>query len=298
MSDESSFEQSLDGQGVEGRFAGLLDEYSSLERSKIVVMPIPFEYSTSFQQGTEFGPQAIIEASRNLELYDIETDSETYRLGIHTAEPLKKGGRETVFEEIEKKVKEYLRAKKFVAALGGEHSISYPLIKAHAEFFPGMSILQIDAHSDLRDVYEGNRYSHACVMARVQDLSRVGKIVSVGIRSMCSEEKGRMSKTEVFFAHDLDESLLWINDVVEMLDNNVYITFDIDAFDCSIMPSTGTPEPGGMNWKDATRLLKSVAKNKNIVGCDLVELLPMTNLKAPDFLAAKLLYTLLSYKFS
>ncbi|MFT4553939.1 MAG: agmatinase [Chlamydiales bacterium] len=287
-----------DGHGTAERFAGLPDGYASLEDSRIVVLSIPFECSTSFQKGTENGPAAIIEASRNLELYDIETDSEVYKQGIHTAEPIKQGSQELVFRNIEERTKEYLEAGKFVAALGGEHSVSYPLIKAHAETFPGMSVLQIDAHSDLRDSYEGNPLSHACVMARVQDLKDVDKIVSVGVRSMCVEEKERLSHTKAFFAHDLDPDLRWVDDVVEALDDNVYITFDTDAFDSSIMPSTGTPEPGGIDWRAASNLLKAVAKKKNIVGFDVVELLPLPDLKAPDFLVAKLVYTLLSYKFS
>lgn len=287
-----------DGLGVEGRFCGLPDSYSSLEESSIVVLPAPFEYSVSYQKGTEKGPRAIIEASRNMELYDIETDSEVYKLGIHTAPPICKGEREEVFKEIEHKASGYIRKGKFLASLGGEHSISFPLIKAHGELFPGMTVLHIDAHSDLRDSYEGNPYSHACVMARVQDLESVGGIVSVGVRSMCVEEKARLSRTRAFFSHDLTPDLLWVEKVLGALTENVYVSFDIDAFDSGVMPSTGTPEPGGLDWRSVSYLLKMTARKKNIIGCDIVELLPLEGFKSPDFLAAKLLYTLLSYKFA
>ncbi len=286
------------GHGVEGRYAGLPDEFCHARHSQIVILPVPFDLTTTYQQGAQNGPAALIEASRHLELYDIETDSEVYQLGIHTASPVLADSCDHLRDELYRQANYYIQKGQFLVTLGGEHSISFSPIRAYANLYPNLSILQIDAHADLQDTYEGNPWSHACIMARVREIPRLSSIVAVGIRSMSAEEVPFVDKNNTFFAHDLhpaDDT--WIDQVVERLGPHVYITFDLDAFDSSLMPSTGTPEPGGLQWNQTMRLLKRVAQKKQIVGCDVVELCPNPSLVAPDYLAAKLVYKILSYQF-
>lgn len=285
------------GHGVEGRYGGLTDEFSDLHQSRVVILPVPFDLTTTYQHGTQDGPEALIEASRNLELYDIETNSSVYRVGIHTSHAVKAKSSQEMLTEVHRRTAEYLAHDKFVVTLGGEHSISYAPIKAHSEKFPGLSILQIDAHADLQKAYEGNPWSHASVMARVHELPQISSITAVGIRSMSEEEAEAMDRSKIFFAHQLDLEERWIDQVINQLGNQVYITFDLDGFDSSLMPSTGTPEPGGLFWNPAMNLLKRVAEKKQIVGFDVVELCPSLANIAPDYLAAKLVYKILSYHF-
>lgn len=284
------------GHGVEGSYAGLPEEFSNFETSKIVLLPVPFDKTTTYGKGTDKGPEGLIEASRNLELYDIETDSEVYKKGIHTAEAIVADTSEKMLQETYEATKKLLAKGKFVGVLGGEHSISSAPIRAFAEHYPGLTVLQFDAHADLQPAYEGNPLSHASVMARVKEMKNVKKIVSVGIRSMSSEELPLVDKDNTFYAHALTGN--WMDQVIARLDGPIYITFDIDAFDSSLMPSTGTPEPGGLFWNETLQLLKKVIKEKNVVGFDVVELAPNSNNAAPDYLAAKLVNKILSYKFS
>lgn len=283
------------GHGVKGCYAGLTEKFSEFKNSCIVILPVPFDLTTTYQHGTDKGPDALIEASRNMELYDIETDSSVYQVGIHTAQAIEASSCEEMQRELLRRTKDYLSSDKFVVTLGGEHSISYAPIKAHSEKFPGMTVLQIDAHADLQSAYEGNPWSHASVMARVRELPNVSSIVAVGIRSMSEEEAQVVDKKRTFYGHSLDLEGKWIEEVVSLLSDQVYITFDLDGFDSSLMPSTGTPEPGGLSWNQAMALLKRVAEKKNIVGFDVVELCPSPAFHAPDYLAAKLVYKILSY---
>lgn len=285
------------GHGTEGRFGGLPDLFSQLDSASVVIVPVPFDQTTTYRQGADQGPSALIEASRNLELYDIETNSEVYQVGIHTALPVDEPSSDEMRKELYKRVKELLNDGKFVVTLGGEHSISFSPIHAHAEKFPGMSVLQIDAHADLQDAYEGNPWSHASVMARVREIPEISPIVSVGIRSMSKEEAEVTDHPRTFFAHSLDLEGRWIDQVIDQLESQVYITFDLDGFDCSLMPSTGTPEPGGLMWNQTMQLLQKVAEKREIVGFDVVELCPSSHTHAPDYLAAKLVYKILSYHF-
>lgn len=282
----------MQGHGLAGRFAGLQDPYGSEEFAKIVILPVPFDLTTTYQKGANLGPEALIEASRNLELYDIETNSEVYLKGIFTAPPVIAENSEAMIEMTYKRVKALLDKEKLVCVIGGEHSISFAPIKAHAEKFQKITVLQLDAHADLQDAYEGNPWSHASVMARVQELEGVEKIVSVGIRSMSSEELPNLDRQNTFFSHQFD-----VEKVLEKLTGLIYITFDLDVFDSSLMPSTGTPEPGGLQWNEAMAFLKRVFKEKSVIGFDIVELCPNIANKAPDYLAAKLVYKLLSYKY-
>ncbi|MBI4439427.1 agmatinase [Candidatus Woesearchaeota archaeon] len=273
------------------RFGGFSEVY---DKSKIVVVPVPYDATSTWIKGADKGPDAIIDASPNLEFYDIETGSEVYKQGIFTDNPvLEKKSPEKMIDAVEHCVELHLKKGKFCALLGGEHSVSIGSVRAHRKKFSNLSVLQLDAHSDLREEYNGSRFNHACVMARVKEIC---PIVQVGIRSMDSSELGNMDKKNVFFAKDIVGSGKWIDRVIGRLTQNVYVTIDVDVFDSGIMPSTGTPEPGGLSWYDVTSLLKKVSGKKNIVGFDVVELCPSGN-RAPDFLAAKLVYQLLSYKF-
>jgi agmatinase len=277
-------------------FGGLPEEYSSLSNAKIVIVPVAYDATSTWIKGADKGPAAIIEASANMELYDIETDSEVYRKGIFTVDALKVGDLlpEDMIEKVNEKVLQYIGKEKFIVVLGGEHSVSVGSVKAHIEKNKSLTVLQLDAHTDLRDEYDGSKYNHACVMARVREMC---PIVQVGIRSMDSSEKKLLNRSNVFFAEDIYSRTDWIDAVVSKLKDKVYVTIDLDVFDPAIMPSTGTPEPGGLLWYDVLRLLREVADNRDIVGFDVVELCPNEINKSPDFLAAKLIYKLLNYKF-
>jgi agmatinase len=276
-------------------YGDLPEEYSALASSKIVILPVPYDETSTWGKGAYKGPEAIIEASNNLEIYDIETDSEVHLLGIHTAEPvLERTSPEEMVKAVYKEVKKYLGKNKFTVTLGGEHSVSIGAIQAHAEKFSDLTIVQIDAHADLRDEYLGSKYNHACVMARAKEMA---PCMQIGIRSMSVEESFVVEPTRIFLARDINDNETWKYDMLSMLSNNVYITFDLDALDPSIMPSTGTPEPGGLLWYQTIEILRRISEKSNIVGFDVVELSPNPATKAPDFLAAKLIYKLLTYKF-
>jgi agmatinase len=276
-------------------FGCLPKEYSSVESAKIVIVPVAYDSTSTWIKGADKGPAAIIEASANMELYDIETDSEVYRKGIYTDKAIEeKLTPENMVEAVKKRIRDYIEKDKFTVVLGGEHSVSIGSIKAHVENNAGISVLQLDAHCDLRDQYNGSKYNHACVMARVKELC---PIVQVGIRSMDCSEKELMNRANVFFVADIHSRTDWTDRVISKLTDRVYVTIDLDVFDPSIMPSTGTPEPGGLLWYDVLTLLKAVSDNRDIVGFDVVELCPNKKNKAPDFLAAKLIYKLLSYKY-
>jgi len=269
--------------------------FSAYDKSKIVILPVPFDRTSIWLRGAEKGPKAIIEASRYLEDYDIETKSEICRKGIFTDKPIKAASSEEMIKKTYERLSALLSDGKFVVTLGGEHSVSIPSIRAHAERFAGLSVLHLDAHSDRRDEYDGDRLSHACTIGWAKKY--VKNVVSVGIRSMDSSELESAKQDKIFYAHEIHGRTDWIDKAVNALSDNVYITIDLDVFDTGIMPSTGTPEPGGLGWYEVTALLKEVARRKNIVGFDVVELCPKKCNKAPDALAAKLVQVLLSYKF-
>jgi len=277
-------------------FGGLTAKYSAYKNSNIFILPVPFDKTSSWMKGSDKGPRAIINASRNMELYDIETGYEVYKKGIYTAKAIDADNSHVLIKHVREKVSRALTDNKFVVVLGGEHTVSLGTISAHAAFFKNFSILHMDAHSDMRDSYEGDKLSHACVMARAKEITK--NIVSVGIRSTDSSEMKNIEKENTFYASAIYHSGQWIKNVIKKLSQNVYITIDLDVFDSSIMPSTGTPEPGGLGWYDVLNLLEKVSRNKNIVGFDVVELCPSKYNMAPDFLAAKLIYKLLSLKFA
>ncbi|MEP2237575.1 MAG: agmatinase [Maribacter sp.] len=277
-------------------YAGISDEFAQLEKSKIILIPVPYDGTSTWGKGADKGPEAFLEASENMELYDIETDSEVYKQGIHLTAPITEDSSpEAMVNEVHAITKDFIKRNKFVTLFGGEHSISIGSIRAFNECFDNLTVLQIDAHADLRESYEGTKYNHACA---VYEASQTTNLVQVGIRSMDVIEKTVMDEEKTFFAHEMVADEYWSDKVIEAMTENVFITLDLDAFDPSIMPSTGTPEPGGLLWYETLEFLKQVFEDKNVVGFDIVELCPNKNDKSSDFLAAKLYYKMLSYKFA
>ena len=277
-------------------YAGIPQEYGNLATSKIVIIPVPYDGTSTWQKGADKGPQAFLDASENMELYDIETDSEVYKEGVFLADAITENeSPEAVVEAVHQTTKKYINRNKFVTVFGGEHSISIGTIRAFNECFPNLTVLHIDAHADLRIEYEGSSCNHACA---VYEANQTTNLVQVGIRSMDISEKREMNLDKVFFAHDMAVNEDWMDDVIDQLTSNVFITFDLDALDPSILPSTGTPEPGGLFYYETLEFLQRVFDEKNVVGFDMVELCPNENEKSSDFLAAKLFYKMLSYKFA
>jgi len=275
-----------------GAFGGLPDA-PDYENARFAVLPLPYDGTSTWLKGADRGPEAILSASANMELFDIQTRSEPWREGMVTLAPVEECPTpEAMAEEVHRIARQVLSDGKVLVGLGGEHSVSIGLIRAHAERFPGLSVLQLDAHTDTRDSYEGSTCNHACVMARAAE---VCDFVQVGIRSMDAAEWEGRRRDNIFFAHEMDEAGSWIPDVIAKLGDPVYVTFDLDVLDPAEMPSTGTPEPGGLRYGQVTRLLDAVCRARNVVGFDVVELLPNPDNKAPDFLAARLVYQMMAF---
>lgn len=280
--------------GLPENFCGLDGDTATLETARAVVLPVPYDFTTSYQPGARFGPRAIIAASQNMELWDGEFGA-TYRKGIHTlpdVEPTARGP-ESMARRVEQAVGWILDQGKIPAMLGGEHSVTIGAVFAAAARFKNLSVLQIDAHADMRDTYLDSPYSHACVMRRVREKV---KAVSIGIRSMSEEEAGYLESQQVpIWSTRQFRSLdgRW-EPIFSSLTDEVYVTFDVDGLDPSIMPATGTPEPGGLDWFEATDFLRALSKRSRIVGFDVVELAPSAGQVASDFLAAKLTYRLIA----
>lgn len=276
-------------------YAGIDRDYSTLDKAKIVLIPVPYDGTSTWRKGADKGPEAFLEASKNMELYDIETESEVFREGIFLADPINVDTSPgQMVKRVHQVTKAYLLKNKFVTLIGGEHSISIGSIRAFNEMFRDLTVLHIDAHADLRSSYEGSPFNHACA---VYEASQSTNLIQVGIRSMCAQEKLVMDYEKTYFAHQMAMDNSWMDSAIEQMTNNVFITFDLDAFDPSILPSTGTPEPGGLFWYETLDFLRLVFREKNVVGFDIVELCPNDIDKSSDFLAAKLYYKLLSYKF-
>lgn len=272
------------------------NKFMQFETSKIVLLPVPFDGTSTWIKGSNKGPKAIFEASPHLEYYDIETNTEVYKQGIHTLKPIEEKNVDTMVDCVFKKTSEMLEKNKFQVLLGGEHSVSIGAIRAVSKYFDNLTVLQLDAHSDLRNFYENSNNNHACIMARAKEVSK--KIVQIGIRSMDVTELGLVSENQIFFAHKIRNDKSWMQKALNQITENVYLTIDLDVFDPAFLPSTGTPEPGGMNWYEVMDFIKLVNKNRNIVAFDVVELCPNPNDKSSDFFAAKLVYKILSEKFT
>ena len=276
-------------------YAGIADEFAKKETAKTVLIPVPYDGTSTWQKGANKGPAAFLEASENMELYDIETDSEVYKDGVFLVEPvLENASPESMVKKVYETTKNYLLKKKFVTLIGGEHSISIGSIKAFNEYFNDLTVLQLDAHADLRKEYQGSTCNHACAM---HEANKNTNLIQVGIRSMDKSEKYLMDEERVFFAHEMEVDDYWMDNAIDLMTKNVFITIDLDAFDPSILPSTGTPEPGGLWWNETLHFLRRIFSEKNVVGFDIVELCPNPKEKSSDFLAAKLYYKMLSYKF-
>lgn len=281
-------------------FMHLDEEFSDFARSRVVVVPVPYDLSTTYRPGTREGPAAIIDASRNLELYDVELQRSPYRAGIHTLPPVEivAGNAAAMVERTEQVTTELLRQEKFVVTLGGDHSVSIGVISAFAKRFPSLSVLQLDAHTDLRDEYEGSCFSGATIMRRVLDLGV--RTAAAGIRSVSEGEAELIAARSlpIWLASDIHAQKAqgrrdWIAEVVRNLGEEVYVTIDVDAFDPSLVPGTGTPEPGGLGWYDAMDLLAAVTQQRRVVGFDVVELSPLLEGHVSPVVAAKVVYKLI-----
>ena len=264
--------------------------------SGIIIVPVPYDETSTWIKGSDKGPEAIMEASVALEFYDIETESEVHKRGIHTINAItEKRSPEALVKSVQDKTTELIKEGKFPVIVGGNHSVSIGSIKAFSELYDNLTVLQLDAHSDLRDEYEGSRFNHACAMARARENA---KLIQIGVRSMSVDELPFVEKDRILYSHELKYNKSLYSKAIDKLTENVYITIDLDVFDPSVMPSTGTPEPGGPEYFELMHFLRDVAKARNVVGFDVVELCPSPHNKAPDFLAAKVIYQLLSYIFS
>jgi agmatinase len=283
-------------------FGGLPEENAGYKNSRAVIFPVPLERTTTYETGTRNGPAAILAASRNIELYDEELRLEPYKkFGIATLPAIdtQDGTLEKVLAELHTTELALLEDRKLPVILGGEHSLTPPLVSAAARKFPDLTVLQIDAHADLREAYQGNPASHASAMRRVVE---VCPAVQVGIRSLSVEEAEAIPhlRTRIYWARDIVRSANenWIPRVAADLSEHVYLTIDLDGFDPAYVPATGTPEPGGLDWYQVLALVRAVAAQKRIVAMDVVELLPQPGDHASDFLAAKLVYKTLGYIFA
>jgi len=285
-------------------YFALPDEFSSPENASVAIVPVPYEATTSYGKGTSKGPEAVLKASEQVELFDDELWVEPYKVGIQTLSPVKiepvTAESEDPFRELRQVVAPVIEFGKFPVIIGGEHSLSLGAVAACADKYPDLSILHVDAHADCRASYDGNPYSHASVMYHIYKGLPEPLVTQVGIRNISAEEVAWMEEEKprinIFWARHQEK---WnFHEIVSTLSENVYLTIDVDGLDPSIMPSTGTPEPGGMGWYQLMELIKLVCVRKNVVAADVVELSPISNLNAPDFLTAKLIYKLIGYKFA
>jgi agmatinase len=280
-------------------YGGALPVRASFDEAAVVILPVPVDRTTSYVGGTRNGPHEILQASSHMELWDEEMQADVHGVGIFTLPEMELpfGEMEAVIDEIERVAYEVIGRDKFLVTLGGEHSITPPLVSAAARKYPGLSLLQIDAHADMRDSYMGTVHNHACAMRRSL---RHARLTQVGIRSLSTEEAAILPslKTTVFYDVSMRKDPRWIDAVVETLAPDVYVSIDVDGLDPAIMPATGTPEPGGLSWTEMTTLLRAVAERRRIVAADVVELAPLPGIVAPNFLCAKLIYKLLSYRYA
>lgn len=277
-------------------FGCLPEEFCSYEKARIVIIPVPYSGTLSYKTGANEGPNAIIRASMNMELYDEELKKNSFEIGVHTFPGIEPdfSSPENMIKRVEEVVGDVVKADKIPVVLGGEHSISIGAVKALKKRFSDLSVLQIDAHTDLRDIWEETRFSHACTMKRITELCPA---VQIGTRSMSEEEKEEIKRNEknIFWAKDIIDNDKWMEKAINKLSKNVYLTIDLDGLDPAIMPAVGTPEPGGLKWYPILKFLKKLCEKKKIIGFDVVELSPLPGNPAPDFLAAKLVYKVIGY---
>jgi len=282
-----------------GEFGGTTPTTTDFAKARVVILPVPLDRTTSYVSGTRNGPHEILVASSHIELWDEETQTDVHSIGIYTLPEMEFpfAGMDDVVCEIRRVASELVNRDKFPFILGGEHSITPAVVGAVAAKHPGLSVLQIDAHADLRDSFMGTPHNHACAMRRTLDFAPT---TQVGIRSLSPEEAAAAPglRTTIFYDYNMRADPRWIDRVVESLTDTVYITIDVDGLDPAIMPATGTPEPGGLSWYETLALLRAVIERRTVVGCDIVELSPLAGHVAPNFLCAKLIYKILSYRFA
>ena len=276
-------------------FCGIETYKSQLVHAAVILQSIPYDGTSTWGKGADKGFNAFMDALDNMEVYDIETNSEVYKKGVHVMEELKDfTSPESMVQAVIDRTREILLLNSFPTFFGGEHSVSIGIIKAMRDQYKDLSVLQLDAHADLRPTYMDSPYNHACAL---YDSSQHDNLVQVGIRSADKEEMQYAQADNVFFAHDMHRSRAWMQESIDRLGDQVYLTIDLDVFDPSVLPATGTPEPGGIHWYDMLSYLKMLFKKREVVGFDIVELAPIQGERSSEFLTAKLYYKLLSYKF-
>jgi len=280
-------------------FGGELPEARAFDESAALILPVPFDRTTSYVTGTRNGPRELLIASAQVELWDEELGVDVHERGMFTLPELDLSALATMDEvmaELKRVTGTMLDDGKFLITIGGEHSITSPMVAAAAERFGGLTVLQIDAHADLRDSYLDEKHSHACAMRRTLDFA---SIVQVGIRNISAEEAVVVPdlSTTIFYDWNMREDPNWIERAVDALSDNVYITIDLDGLDPGTMPAVGTPEPGGLSWRELTKLLRRTFERRRVVAADVVELCPLPGMASPNFIAAKLVYKLLTYQF-
>ncbi|MBK6545636.1 MAG: agmatinase [Saprospiraceae bacterium] len=277
-------------------YAGIPEKYANFDFAQVLLTSIPYDGTSTWGKGADEGFKAFMNASENMELFDIETMSEPYKKGVYLEKPLKvkKRSPEEMVELVYQYALQQLKSGKLPTYFGGEHSISIGLIRAFAKKYKNLTVVQLDAHTDLRQEYMGTKFNHACALAEAQKYTN---LLQVGIRSMDISEKKFLEKDKVYFAHNIMDNDYWMEESIIKMSDKVYITLDLDVFDSSLMPSTGTPEPGGMEWYQVLQYLRMIFLRKHVVGFDIVELAPNPHNQAPDFLAAKLYYKMLAYYF-
>lgn len=281
------------------RFCDLPTDLADLSNAAAAIVPVPYDRTSTWKKGAEKGPQAILEASHHIEWYDLATGTEPCRGGIATLPPIEcEGPPEELAGLVDDRIASLIGDGVMPVVLGGDHSVSIGAIRAASRMVPGMSVLQIDAHSDSRDEYAGSAFNHGCVMARAREWCQV---VQVGIRAVDRRELALLDPIRVIYAHQIagpTPEHWWIERALAGLTDKVYVTIDLDGFDPAYVPATGTPEPGGLDWYQVTSLLERVAESRQVVGFDVVELLPTPGQWASEFLAAKLIYRFLSLVLS
>ncbi|UZO82059.1 arginase family protein [Aquimarina sp. ERC-38] len=275
-------------------FAGISDKYAGYETSKTIIIPVPFEEDSNWIKGVARGPEALLTAAQHMELYDIETDSEVYKEGIHLTDPVTLSSNTEMVEEVYAKVKKYIKRTKFVTILGGEPSVSIGAVKAANECFDDLTVLHIGANANLQKEFEGSQYHRNCAMS---EANRQMNLVQVGIRSMHKNETTLINADNVFFANEMATDDYWMDTIVDALTDDVYLCFDLNGMDPSLLPAVTRPEPGGLFWYETLEFLHKVFQEKNVVGFDMTGLSPLANDKSSDILAARIFYKMLSYKF-
>ena len=276
-------------------YASIPEEFAKLEQAKIVLIPVPFDGTSTIQKGADKGPDAFLSASNHLELYDIETETEVYQQGIYLADKVEDSvSPESLVDAVHQTTKKYIKKNKFVTVFGGEHAISIGTIRAFDEMFPSLTVLHIGAHANLRKTHNGTSLNNSCAL---NEANQVTNLIQVGIRSMSANEKTIADTEKTYFAHEMAVDDTWVDSAIDQMTDHVFINFSLTGLDISIMPNTTAPLPGGLFWYETLDFLKQVFAEKNVVGFDIVDLCPTTKQKSSDFLAAKLYYKMLSYKF-